>query len=93
VSDEKCKRCGITAESYNFEADSTFWGWITNEVTTVVTRRVRFLASYYRRKPKYGSPMLAVDERQALCDDCWGLLVGRFMQGRSVDAMPGKEGW
>lgn len=93
TNSEKCKRCGEVAESYEFDNESTFWGKIGAERVTRTTRYLRFLATYYRRNPKFGSPMLTVDERQPLCSECWGLMVGRFMQGRSIAAFPGKETW
>lgn len=51
---KKCKRCGNVAESYNFEADSTFWGAIhrhaggakpvniPNELIDTVTAAIRY---------------------------------------------------
>lgn len=88
---EKCARCGQVAESHDFDRESTFWGFFTQEVSVSTTKRLHLMATYFRRNPKYGSPVLSVDERKALCDPCWGLFVGRFLQGRNVAAMPGKE--
>lgn len=89
---ENCARCGNKAETYNFEQDSTFWGSIKFEVKTTVTRGIHILNHYWRRNPPPGgSEMLKADERQALCLDCSDLLIARFLQGRSVPALPGKE--
>jgi len=87
---EKCARCKARAESNDNIQETTFWGSIAKETTTTVARRIRFVAAYVNRKS--GSNML-VDEQQALCSDCWGLLIGRFLQGRDVPAIPGKVGW
>lgn len=90
---KKCARCGEQAETYNFEADSTFWGLMVTDIKTTVERRLRVASHYFRRNPPEGSsPMLVSDETRPLCGDCWGLLVGRFLQGRAIPAMPGKEG-
>jgi len=89
----KCKRCGDLAETYDFDADSSFWGFIVTDTKTTVERRVRIASTYFRRNPKGMSSVLKADEKQELCGDCWGLLVGRFLQGRSIAAMPGKEKW
>lgn len=90
---EKCARCGDRAETIDNIAESTFWGSMTTETETTTVCRVRLRATFYRRNLKYGTPVLNADEKRPLCSDCNGLLVGRFLQGRGVDAMPGKEGW
>lgn len=90
---DKCARCGNKAETYNFDNDSTFWGTIQHETETVTTKRIHILNHYYRRNPKHGSEMLVADEKRALCSDCSGLLIGRFLQGRDVPAIAAKEGW
>lgn len=93
-SSNPCVRCKAETPTYSFDNDSTFWGWVGTEVTTTIERRVHVLSSYFRRNPRLGgSPLLESDEKKPLCSDCWGLLVGRFMQGREVPAIPGKEGW
>lgn len=94
MTDEKpCARCGDPTPTRDNVEGSSFWGAIQLQTITTTTRVVRFLATYYRRSPRFGgSPLLTADETEALCDPCWGLLIGRFMQGRSVPAMAGKEG-
>lgn len=89
---EACGRCGGPTPSYDHEQDLTFWGMIRTKTTTATVRSVQFMATYLRREPKSGPSHMRVDEEQRLCDPCWGLLIGRFMQGRSVPALPGKEG-
>lgn len=86
TADDKCARCGNRTPTNDNIAGTTFWGFLTAE--TVTTRRVRLQAHYFRHER--GS--LTADERKGVCSDCWGDLIGRFMQGRSVDALPGKEG-
>lgn len=88
----KCSRCGEVAETYNFDAESTFWGFFGTKVETRVVRFLRVASHYYRRNPTHGSSNLTSDETKPLCADCWDALVGRFLQGRDVPALPGKEG-
>ncbi len=90
---EKCVRCGEVAETYNWEKDTTFWGWFGLGTATATKHLLRVKSQYFQRNPDARSPGLLSDEMKPLCGDCWGLLVGRFMQGRSVEARPGKEGW
>lgn len=80
----KCERCGEQAETHNWEASSTFWGWFGLGTRTIVQRRVRLKSQYFRREGG-GSPLLLVDETKPLCMDCWGDLVV-FLQGRAVAA-------
>jgi hypothetical protein len=80
-AEAKCARCGDRAESINNETGTTSWSFIQNEVTTTTARTVRVFGTSYRYKPHQ---LLVTDEKQALCVDCWGLFVGRFMQGRAV---------
>jgi len=89
----QCARCSGPWPTVDNIVDTSFWGLIRTKTATAVTKSLHFHASYYRPSTKTGSSMLRVDEEQNLCGDCWGLLVGRFMQGRDVPAMPGKEGW
>lgn len=87
----KCTRCNAVAETYNFEADATFWGFAVKEYATTITRQVRVIGTYFNRSTDH-APLINCDERMPLCSDCWGLFVGRFMQGRDVPALPGEEG-
>lgn len=82
TSKPPCARCGEIAETYNFEAETTFWGFATRETQIETTRRIRIFSTYYRRSDRYGnSRVIKSDETEALCADCWGDLVV-FMQGR-----------
>jgi hypothetical protein len=92
MGEKTCKRCGGQWPTNDNIAETTFWGAIETSTETTTQRRVRVLATYFNRNPKRGSGLIRVDERQELCDPCWDQLIGRFMQGRSVDALPGKEG-
>lgn len=93
MSDKPCARCkGPTPTHDNIE-ETSFWGFVQTKVTTTVTRAVRIRLAYIRRNPRIsGSPVLRSDEELPLCSDCNYLLVGRFLQGRDVPALPGKEG-
>lgn len=93
MSDATCTRCGDRWPTNDNITETTFWGAIETETTTTVSRTVRVLCMYFRINSKLGAPVLRADERQKLCSKCWDQLVGRFMQGRSVPAMAGKETW
>lgn len=93
MTEQTCARCGGQWPTNDNITETAFWGAIQTETNTTVTQSIRLLATYFRQNPKHGSSNLRVDERQNLCSDCWNALIGRFMQGRSVEAMPGKEGW
>lgn len=101
MADKKqiCGRCKTEIDPWHYETESSFWGWFEKvvKVTTKTERWVRIRAQYFRHNPGYrsgelqGAPMLTTDETQHLCTSCWDKFIGRFMQGRSVDALPGKE--
>lgn len=82
----KCHRCGDVAETHDWERSSTFWGWFGLGTVTHTIRRVRIKSQYFRREGS-GSPLLVSDDIQPLCLECWGELVGEFMQGRAVPAL------
>jgi hypothetical protein len=86
---DKCSRCGAPTPTYEFDADSTFWGLVAIDIKTTIERRARVAATYFRRNPKSGSQLIRSGEDMPLCSDCWGLFVGRFMQGRDVPAIGG----
>jgi len=92
MSEQECQRCGAQAHDIDNIIERQFWGAIERETETSTSRRVRVLSTTI-----YGgghdTRVLRSDEREHLCIDCWGLLVGRFMQGRSVPAMAGKGAW
>lgn len=41
---------------------------------------------------RLGQRLLRYDEEKELCNECSYQLIGRFLQGRSTDAIVGKEG-
>lgn len=92
VTEKPCARCGGPAATHDNIAETSFWGKITmTQTLRETTQALRFQAAYIIRNPRIGgSGNMLVDETKELCGDCWGLLVGRFMQGRSVPAMEGK---
>jgi hypothetical protein len=92
MSEQECQRCGAQAHDVDNIIERQFWGAIERETETVTSRRVRVLSTTIY-DGGHDTRALWSDEREYLCLDCWGLLIGRFMQGRCVDAMPGKETW
>jgi len=91
MNDKECSRCKAATPTYEFERDTTFWGVFRQEVEIVTTRSVRVFSTYWRRTPP--ERLLRSEEDERLCSDCWNLFIARFLKGRSVDAMPGKEKW
>ncbi|WP_424462939.1 hypothetical protein [Pseudoclavibacter helvolus] len=89
---EKCSRCGEEAETRDNILGTTFWGSIQHETETVITKRLRILNHYYKHTETENRMMVA-DDKMALCGDCSNLLIARFLQGRSVPAIQGKESW
>lgn len=79
--------------STNILDTQTYYGFQVKTETRAERRKtVRLIiwniAGRWAKQPG----IMQADEERPLCVDCGGLLVGRFMQGRSVDALPGKEG-
>ena len=99
MTEKACQRCGSpTPTRDNIEDTTSYYGFqIKTRTETTVTRTIRLIIwSIYGRDSKRGrrlggADILRADEEQPLCDDCGGLLIGRFMQGRSVPALAGKE--
>ena len=93
MNNKPCARCGGQTPTNDNIAETTYWGFIQTSTTVTTERSVRVKSAYYRRNPRLGgSPLLRSDEEMPLCSDCSGLLIGRFLQGRDVPALPGKEG-
>ncbi|MEV7962391.1 hypothetical protein [Oerskovia paurometabola] len=90
MSAKACDRCGGPTPTRDNIRGTSFWGLIQHKTTVTTKRSIRFRATYLRDHEKVGSPLIRVDEERPICDDCWGLLIGRFLQGRSVPALPGK---
>ena len=93
MSADNCSRCKGPVPTMDNLRETSFFGLVETKTSTAVTRTVRLRALYTNERPRFGgSKVGTVDEERSLCSDCWGLLVGRFLHGRSVSAMPGKEG-
>lgn len=88
-----CRRCGAPTPTIDNIAETTFWGKLQGRVrTTTTVQSVRLRMGWIGLRPRLGGPTtLQADEEQDLCSGCWSLLVGRFLQGRAVPALPGKE--
>lgn len=90
--EKKCSRCGERAETRDNLAETTFWGFIQTNTETVTSRSVRIAGTYVRGHGA-DTRVLASDEKQPLCDPCWGLLVGHFLQGRAVAPVEHEHEW
>lgn len=89
----KCVRCGDPAETRTFEPDRTFWGKLTGKETMVTrVRHIRIQGAWVERD-EGGISVKQADEEQPVCDPCWGLFVGRFLQGRSVAPLDHEHVW
>lgn len=89
---KKCERCGQRAETIDNVRGSTFWGLIQRTVETTVRTSMRVAGTQYTRTES-DSRLIRSDETMPLCDPCWGLLVGRFLQGRDVVALDHEHAW
>lgn len=91
MTEKKCARCGDRAQTIDNLIGSTFWGLIQKETTVTTAEAIRFRATYIRqRSSAMPDSVMRVDDSQDLCGDCWGLLVGHFMQGRAVPSLAKK---
>jgi hypothetical protein len=93
VTDSACKRCGEPAETIDNIRGTTFWGLIQRTTRTTVETFVRVAGTQYTRRNSVHDGLLRSDEEIRLCDPCWGLLVGRFLQGRDVVAKDHEHKW
>lgn len=82
--DKKCRRCGARAETIDNISGTTFWGLIQRTKRTTVETFIRVAGTQYMRRDSDRDGILQSDETIPLCEACWGLLVGRFLQGREV---------
>lgn len=92
MSEKKCARCGERAASRDNITETSFWGLIETITETTTARRVRFAATYIRGSGR-AMDVMRVDEKKSLCDPCWGLLIGYFMQGRPVAPVKHEHDW
>ncbi len=88
-----CKRCGEPAETVDNIRGTSFWGLIQRTTKTTVETFIRVAATQYTRNPGETDRLIRSDEEIRLCDPCWGLLVGRFLQGRDVVANEHEHQW
>jgi len=86
-----CVRCGEAHEYRDNIAETTFWGLITVNTETVISKSVDVKYTLIKGHG-IDTRVIGSDEENKLCQDCWSDLVGRFLQGRSVNAVAGKEG-
>ncbi|MFJ4173386.1 hypothetical protein [Microbacterium sp. NPDC089696] len=92
MNEKKCARCGERAETIDNIRGTTFWGLIQRTTATRVRKQLRVACTQYTRTEK-DERVITVDETRPLCDPCWGLLVGRFLQGRDVVAAEHEHEW
>lgn len=89
---DACERCGERAETIDNIRGTTFWGLIQRTTETTVRTSLRVASTWYKRT-KDDSRLLRSDDTMPLCDPCWGLLIGRFLQGREVVALDHEHAW
>lgn len=76
-----CQRCGEVAESYNFDAQSSFWGAVKRETETSTQRSIRVLGVSVRYEAQRKTHS---DDSFRLCVDCWGYVVNWLTQKRPL---------
>lgn len=84
MSDSECSRCKGRVPTIDNVLWTTFWGGFRKDITTHTTRSIHISSLYTREDPDYGSRVLNSSSDMPLCSDCWGLLVGNFLQGRTI---------
>lgn len=89
---DACERCGERAETIDNIRGTTFWGLIQRTTETRVRTSLRVASTWYKRT-REDSRLLRSDDTMPLCDPCWGLLIGRFLQGREVVALDHEHAW
>lgn len=89
---KKCARCGERAKFIDNVAEITFWGFIKTNAETTVSKSVR-LAGIYVHGHGRDARVLRSDEEKPLCDPCWSLLIGQFLQGRPVAPVKHEHEW
>jgi hypothetical protein len=92
MSEQKCTRCGNRAQTIDNITETSFWGLIQTNTKAETSRSVR-VAGTYIRGHGHDSRVIRSDEEKPLCDPCWSLLVGQFMQGRAVAAVEHEHQW
>ena len=93
MSDSKaCARCGSPTPTQDNLADTTTYYGFQMKTETTVRKSVRLIIWRISGRFARNPGVMQADEEEPLCFDCGGLLLGRFMQGRSVPAIEGKEG-
>ncbi|GAA2577576.1 hypothetical protein [Microbacterium binotii] len=93
MPERKCKRCGDPAQTVENTRGTTFWGLIQRTTRTTVETFIRVAGTQCTRRGSDRDGILRSDEEIRLCDPCWGLLVGRFLQGRDVVATNHEHQW
>lgn len=87
---EKCARCKEPVEHIDNIMGYSFWGIIQQKVETTVRKSIRVASMTIRQDDRR---VLSADDEMPLCDPCWGLLVGRFLQGRDVVSIDHDHDW
>lgn len=90
---QTCRRCGERAMTIDNVLGTTFWGLIQHSERTTVETFIRVAGTWYRRNGGDQDRIMQSAEEIALCDACWSLLVGRFLQGREVVAREHEHEW
>lgn len=93
MTKEPCARCGEPTPTIDNVLDVTSkWGvQVSQETETTERRTVRIFGWHIAgRYARGGARTIQADEERPLCVGCGDALIGRFMQGRSVPALPGR---
>ena len=87
---DKCARCKEPVEHNDNIMGYSFWGLIQQKIETTVRKSIRVAGMTVRHDERRD---MRSDDEMPLCDPCFGLLVGRFLQGRDVVAVAHDHDW
>lgn len=92
ASEKKCARCGDRAQTIDNITDTTFWGLVQTSTTSTEEKTVRVAGTYVRRGDG-DTRVIRSDEENPLCEPCWSLLVGQFLNSRPVAPVEHEHEW
>lgn len=78
-----CKRCGDKTPTIDNLIESTFTGFLRVKTTTTTEKSIG-VGNTYIKGHGINTRVSTSDEEYSLCSDCWGLLIGYFLQGRDT---------
>ena len=87
-----CARCGARADTIDNIAETRFKGLVQTKTETVTQKWMRVACISIKGHGR-DERRIQADEEKPLCDPCWSLLVGKFLQGRAVAPVDHAHEW